>query len=184
MFFLQFFILQILEKIPIRGNWNLENPILNGSWVMWSYAQFFSTNTRKTKKRMRNVTLQSWYPGWHTCTTSAYEIYNRQCWVLLTLVFVSVLAHRYAIFICSLDVEIDENLSSYICPGLGLDLSLVLAWVLYFFLLKCCRSFGVCLGVCRSIELCLRGREGWLKSQYKVGYMYFSYKNSYDLSIW
>ena len=135
---------------------------------MWSYAQFFSTNTRKTKKRMRNVTLQSWNPGWHTCTTSANEIYNRQCWVLLTLVSVSVPAQRYAIFICSLDVEIDDNLSSYIYPGLGLDLSLVLAWVLYFFLLKCCRSFGVCLGVCRSIELCLRGRGGGLKVSLKL----------------
>ena len=184
MFFLQFFILQILEKIPIRGNWNLENPILNGSWVMWSYAQFFSTNTRKTKKRMRNVTLQSWYPGWHTCTTSANEIYNRQCWVLLTLVFVSVLAHRYAIFICSLDVEIDDNLSSYICPGLGLDLSLVPVWILYFFLTKVL-SFFCCMSWCLSQYWTLpKGEGGWIKSQFKVGYMYFSYKNSYDLSIW
>ena len=74
----------------------------------------------------------------------------------MTLVSVSVLAHRYAIFIFSLDVEIDDNLCSYICPGLGLDLSLVPVWIL----LKCCRSFGVCPNVCRSIELCLRGRGG------------------------
>ena len=51
-------------------------------------------------------------------------------------------------------------LSSYICPGIGLDLSLVPVWILYFFPLKCCRSFGVCLCLCRSIELCLGGR-GW-----------------------
>ena len=140
-FFFFGFILQIFEKIPIGGNWNLENPILNGSWVMWSFAQFFSTNTRKTKKnrRMRNVTLQSWNPN-------------------------------------------------YICPGLGLDLSLVPVWISYFFLLKSCRSFGVCLGLCRSIELCLGGR-GWKVSTTSFCtkldiYMYFSYKNSYDLSIW
>ena len=98
------------------NSWQLksrESYFKKESWVMWSFAQFFSTNTRKTKKnrRMRNVTLQSWNPN-------------------------------------------------YICPGLGLDLSLVPVWISYFFLLTSCRSFGVCLGLCRSIELCLGGR-GW-----------------------